>query len=236
MIAGSHLIGASEERSSRTPRNYVKRECVYRRGRIEATIGIVVAVLLLTLTDNMPVWASYLTVWSPLILAVVVATHRRRSASRGGPYIAFRITWMDIVVGAFVGLLLRTVIIIVELYTVGHLTSSSSLFEYDHDLIWLSSAIIAPAILAPVIEELFFRGLLLPAIGINWLGIVGSAAIFSAFHLFSGFNTLTAASTFLAGLLFGLLAVRTKRLGASITAHVVYNASLIAMSELSGLG
>jgi membrane protease YdiL (CAAX protease family) len=206
-------------------------------GRNEAAVGAVAAVLLIALTAGLPVWAGYLVFWAPLIVAVVVAAYRRRPAGDKGfaTRIRFRITWMDVLVGAFVGLLLRCVMIAIELFSVGHITSSSSMFEVDHNLLWFASAIIAPAIIAPVVEELFFRGLLLPAIGANWIGIVGSAIIFSAVHLVNGFHLLTAVSTFIVGIVLGVLAVRTKRLGSGIVAHVVYNATLISMSELGGM-
>jgi membrane protease YdiL (CAAX protease family) len=120
--------------------------------------------------------------------------------------------------------------IVVKLFSVGHVTSSSS-------MLWSTTTCCGwpPAMLAPVVEELFFRGLVLPAIGTNWIGIVGSAIIFSAMHLVNGFELLTAVSTFIVGIVLAVLAVRTKRLGAGIVAHIVYNATLIAMSEFPGM-
>lgn len=210
-----------------------------RWGRSEAAVGAAVAVLLIALTPGLPVWASYLLLWVPLLGAVGVATYRRRKAGADADLptrIRFRITWMDVLVGAFVGLLLRFVMMAIELLTVGHVTSSSSPFDVDHNIVWLFAAILAPAVISPVVEELFFRGLVLPAIGANWIGIVASAIIFSAVHLVYGWNPLTAVSTFIVGIALGVLAVRTTRLGAGIVAHIVYNASLIALSELGGLG
>lgn len=205
-------------------------------GRTEATLGAVAAVLLLALTPGLPLWARYLVFWAPLVIAVIVALRRHDTAPADvTSHIAFRITWTDALVGAFVGLVLRCVMIAIELLSVGSVTSSSSLFKVDHNLLWFTTAIIAPVIIAPVVEELFFRGLVLPAIGTNWIGILGSAIIFSVMHLAYGFDLLTAVSTFIVGVVLGALAVRTKRLGASITAHVFYNASLIAMSELGGM-
>jgi membrane protease YdiL (CAAX protease family) len=208
------------------------------RGRNEAAAGAVVAVFLIFLTPGLPIWGGYLVFWAPLVLAVVVFTVRRRTAAgvdESYSPVRLRFTWMDVLVGAFVGLVLRSVMIAVELFSVGHLTSSSSMFEVNRDLLWFASAVIAPVLIAPLVEELFFRGLVLPAIGTNWIGIVGSALIFSAMHLVTGFHPITALSTFIVGVVFGVLAVRTKRLGASITAHVIYNATLIAMSELGGM-
>jgi membrane protease YdiL (CAAX protease family) len=195
-------------------------------------------VLLIALLPGLPAWASYLVFWLPLIGAVSLVAYRERDFSKPAEVttrIRFRITWMDVLVGAFVGLLLRCVMIAIELFSVGHVTSSSSMFVVDHDLLWLATAIIAPAIIAPVVEELFFRGLVLPAIGTNWIGIVGSAIIFSAVHLVNGLHLLSAVSTFIVGIVLAVLAVRTKRLGAGIVAHIVYNATLIAMSEFAGM-
>jgi membrane protease YdiL (CAAX protease family) len=207
-------------------------------GRTEAAVGAVAAVLLIGMTSGLPVWASYLVFWLPLLAAVIVAEYRRRTdanSSHSVIRIRLQITWMDVLVGAFIGLLLRCVMMAIELSSVGHLTSSASVFVVDHNLLWFATAIVAPALIAPIVEELFFRGLVLPAIGVNWIGILGSAIIFSAVHLVNGFHPITAVSTLLVGIVFGVLAVRTRRLGASIAAHIIYNASLIAMSELGGL-
>jgi membrane protease YdiL (CAAX protease family) len=209
-----------------------------RWGQLEAAAGAVVAVLLVVIAPGLPTLLTYLVFWTPLLVAVFVAAHRRRDPAEGGELttgISFRITWMDVLMGAFVGLSLRCTMIAIELFSVGRVTSSSSMFVVDHDLLWLATAIIAPALIAPVVEELFFRGLVLPAIGTNWIGIVGSAIIFSAVHLVTGFHLLTAVSTFIVGIVLAVLAVRTKRLGAGIVAHIVYNATLIAMSELGGM-
>jgi membrane protease YdiL (CAAX protease family) len=209
-----------------------------RGGRVEAAAGAITAVLLIALTPGLPVWAGYLVLWTPLLAAVFVALYRQRHARAADDVpalILFRITWMDVLVGSFVGLLLRTVIIILELFSVGYVTSSSSLFLADHDLLWFATAIIAPIVIAPVVEESFFRGLVLPAMGMNWIGVIGSATIFSAVHMIAGFQPIIAVSTFIVGIAFGILAVRTRRIGASVVAHIVYNGSLIAMSELGGL-
>jgi len=205
-----------------------------RWGQTEAAAGAVAAVLIIAATPGLPIWAGYLIVWAPLLLAVGVAARRRTDAS-GTIRVRLRITWMDALVGAFVGLLLRLTMMAIELFAVGHVSSSSSPFVVDHDAIWVFAAIIAPAIIAPVVEELFFRGLVLPAIGMNWVGVIGSAIIFAAVHLVYGFSPLTALSTFIVGVVLGVLAVRTQRLGAGIVAHIVYNASLIALSEFGGL-
>ena len=76
---------------------------------------------------------------------------------------------------------------------------------------------------APVVEELFFRGLLLRALAgrIGRPGAVGvSAVLFGLVH----FEPLQLPVLVLFGVVLGLLAVRTGRLGPSICAHAAFNA------------
>ncbi|HLM65690.1 MAG TPA: CPBP family intramembrane glutamic endopeptidase [Acidimicrobiales bacterium] len=75
---------------------------------------------------------------------------------------------------------------------------------------------------APIIEELFYRGLvqrsLIRRFG-PWPGIVVTAVVFGAVH----FQPLQLPALTLFGLVLGILAYRTGRLGPSIVAHMVFN-------------
>jgi len=75
---------------------------------------------------------------------------------------------------------------------------------------------------APIVEELFFRGLVLRSLehryGQTW-AIVGSSAIFAAVHL----EPLQFPALFLFGLVAAILATRTGRLGPGIWAHFAFN-------------
>ena len=75
---------------------------------------------------------------------------------------------------------------------------------------------------APVVEEIFYRGLVLRAaarrFGTRW-AVFGSSAIFGVSH----FELVQFPGLFLFGVVLALLAVRTGRLGASIAAHVAFN-------------
>ena len=80
---------------------------------------------------------------------------------------------------------------------------------------------------APIIEELFFRGLLLRALEKRWnatVGLVVSSLVFGAVH----FQPLQTPALVLFGFVAGVLAIRTGRLGASIFAHVAFNAIAVA--------
>ncbi len=75
---------------------------------------------------------------------------------------------------------------------------------------------------APVVEELFYRGLVQPALVRRFgpaVGIGVSSLIFGAVH----FSLVELPALALAGLVFGLLAWRSGRLGPAIIAHMTFN-------------
>jgi membrane protease YdiL (CAAX protease family) len=80
---------------------------------------------------------------------------------------------------------------------------------------------------APVVEELFFRGLLLRSLarrfGNRW-AVVGSALLFGLAH----FEPLQFPALVAFGLVLGVVAVRTGRLGPGIFAHAGFNAFTVA--------
>ena len=90
------------------------------------------------------------------------------------------------------------------------------------DLGILVPVIIFACVLAPVWEELFFRGLLYPVLR-KWLGVPAgmtiSAVVFSLVH----FNLFQFLPITVLGILLALLYEKTNSLWSSITAHAVFN-------------
>lgn len=82
------------------------------------------------------------------------------------------------------------------------------------------------AVGAPLAEELFFRGLVLRSIehrlGVVW-AVVLTGVIFGATHL----EPLQFPALAVAGMVFGLLAVRVDRLGPAVVAHMTFNATTV---------
>lgn len=91
---------------------------------------------------------------------------------------------------------------------------------------WIVLAVMVVAI-APVVEELFYRGLVMRALTKRgwspWVAIVGSAALFGGMH----FQPLQFLGLFVLGVLLGVLAHRSGRLGPAIWAHVGFNATTV---------
>lgn len=82
------------------------------------------------------------------------------------------------------------------------------------------------AVGAPLAEELYFRGLVLRSIehrlGVVW-AVVLTGVIFGATHL----EPLQFPALAVAGMVFGLLAVRADRLGPAVVAHMTFNATTV---------
>jgi uncharacterized protein len=76
-------------------------------------------------------------------------------------------------------------------------------------------------------EELFFRGWLQPVLAARWgpwIGLITTSLVFGAGHAVVGASTgLALVNITLAGLLFGLLALRTGGLAAPAAAHWLWN-------------
>jgi len=77
-------------------------------------------------------------------------------------------------------------------------------------------------LIAPFAEEVVFRGVLLPALGVRWgtmAAVVLSAALFSAFHL----SVFLLLPIFVAAVVFAQQAIRFRSLWPAILAHAVFN-------------
>lgn len=87
--------------------------------------------------------------------------------------------------------------------------------------------LLALGVLAPLAEELLFRGTVLPVFARAWGGRAAvplSAALFAAFHL----SAAQIVVPFLLGLVLGWLRLRTGSLWACVAAHAAHNAATLA--------
>lgn len=90
-------------------------------------------------------------------------------------------------------------------------------------------AVVITTLLAPVLEEMLFRGIILRSFLLQypkWLSILGSALIFGAAHM----NLYQFTAAFMLGLFLGWLYQRARSLVPCIILHAVYNATLLGMS------
>jgi membrane protease YdiL (CAAX protease family) len=199
---------------------------------------------LFALGGNLALLFSYLVVWIPLLAACAFATYARgtRSLKRD---LGLAITLTDIIFGLSVGLLARGLVSILEIVTTGRMgLGSVTLGEVVYNGWWVFGALLAPIVLAPFVEELFFRGLVLrsvtglvPGRFAPAIAIFVSAMLFAALHLTQGPSPSQAIvlgfSTLILGIAAGILAFLTGRIGASIVAHAVFNATIIVAALTS---
>jgi len=224
------------------------------RALTDATVGVVLAVLLVVAvgTTTARVWVTdphvtllltYLCVWVPLLGAVAVAWFWHGHTLR----LLFRP--LDLLWGLSIGLLARSVASAVEILGYGQMGTSAVTFgDTVYDAWWLFGALLAPVLLAPVIEELFFRGLLLRSVlGVTRangggrrasvaIAVLVSALVFALVHMINTDTPTTAAvvgvSTFVFGIGAGCLAALTSRLGGAIIAHITFNALVVVPALL----
>jgi membrane protease YdiL (CAAX protease family) len=109
------------------------------------------------------------------------------------------------------------------------------LLQTSNEPDWLYGSVIFSAlVLAPIVEELFFRGLLLPAVmkwtRSPWMGVVLSGFAFGVFHLSVG-HTIPALSLF--GIVLCYCYAKTRSLVLVMLLHAVFNGRTLLWLMLS---
>jgi uncharacterized protein len=95
-----------------------------------------------------------------------------------------------------------------------------------HAAIGLALVALVFALIGPFGEELYFRGLLVGALGGGLPAVVAQAAVFSAVHLIAPALLLL----FLDGLILGLIRWRTASIWPGFIVHAINNAAALALA------
>lgn len=185
---------------------------------------------------------SFLSLWAGFLVAVAVAARATEGGWRSLLPIAIRwktdlslalILLLAIQGGAFaISLTLESLGISTKaLGNTGFLNAVEPAF--------LPYIILATILGAPIVEELFFRGLLL-RVASRTLGVVAgvivSSVLFGLMHIQASLaaSIYTVAMTGMVGVALALLRLRTGRLGTPIVAHVLFNAGGVFLAFLPG--
>lgn len=219
-----------------------------------AAAGVVVAVIAmlawsgLVRTVIVPAWlqalGAYLVVWVPLGVAMIVAARITRRGGGGRLFARPIFQPIDLLWGIGAGFMMRGVSAVIEIVILGRMSGTGLQLEIDPSMAWFT-LLLAPVLLGPIIEELFFRGFTLPALRdatdasgasrttSTIIAVLASSALFALLHtLESPSPTLalvTGLSTFAFGLAAALIVVFTGRIGGAIIAHIIYNGMLILL-------
>lgn len=217
------------------------------RSRVSLTAVLLIALIPLALIQVLSLAASsgwqpgaptltllsYLVIWVPLLLAVVLY---RRGTGRGA-----RMRPIDLLWGLSVALLARFAASLLELGVYGGLaTADATLGPIVVDAGYIFAAILAPLVFAPVIEELFFRGLFLRTARQRFgnstvlrraAPIALSSVAFAALHVSQAASleqfVVVGGATLIFGVAAACLATFTGRLAPAIIAHVTFNALVV---------
>jgi membrane protease YdiL (CAAX protease family) len=221
-----------------------------------AFVGIIVAVNVVSLflprgAEGPLLFGAVLLGYGALFATALLASRRRGTGSLAHDF-GLRLRPVDLAIGLGVGIAAKIAGVIIAIPLVG-LTGGvpTSNVPAQNDLVWIVlNTVVATTIVAPLVEELFFRGLLLRAIRnavlrgrashprtdpptarrVRWAllaSVLVSSLVFMVVHLYQAPDLTTllvlGSSTFLLGLANAVLATRTGRLGPGIVAHMVFN-------------
>jgi uncharacterized protein len=181
--------------------------------------------------SEVPLWVSALLqvpLWVGLGGAPWVASKLKGTGSLARDF-GLRLEALDVPVGLAIGmatqLLLVPIIYLPLLPLIGDRDISEEarqLTDRAQDPLGIVMLVLIVVIAAPVVEELFYRGLLMRSLerrtSRGW-SLAISSVVFGLVH----FQLLQLPALIAFGFVAGILAQRTGRLGPAITAHVAFN-------------
>jgi membrane protease YdiL (CAAX protease family) len=221
------------------------------KGIVTAFIGMAIGLILSTLVyvvvdrmDDPPSLSLYLLIssialWTGLVGAVVVVSRRRGTGSVVRDF-GLRFRWSDLgfgLAGAIVGRVVATASLLPLPLLDDDFEDAPDLFDEAATNGWSWAALIVVACVgAPLVEELFFRGLvqnrLVQRFGVV-VGIGVASVLFGAAHLIGWEGMSTAVNAWavtFGGIVLGATYHYSKRLGAAVIAHSLFNAvALVAL-------
>lgn len=198
-------------------------------------------------------------VFYAVLVAYIIAVSHRRGLGRLARDFGFELRWVDLPIGVGLAILLHLVEGVLNSLAISVLklpTAPTSNIDLPRSFVWAVVVGLGVAsLLAPIVEELYFRGLLLRAVRnlvirksrfegdrttrrARMVSILVSAVVFAAFHLYEARNLTMLVVLGLDILAFGLfggwIATRTGRLGPSIIMHIATNALgvIVALSAM----
>ena len=182
-----------------------------------------------------------LPLWAAMMGAVLLA---RREGLEWVRDLAWSMRWFDVPVGVAIGVALQLVVVPLVYVPIFELFGDQDLSEAARALVgsadgWgdVVAAIVMVVIAAPLVEEVFFRGLLHGAVaeqlgGRGRGGVAVALVVSSLIFAMAHFQLLQLPALFVVGLVTAALLQFTRRLGPAIWAHVGFNATTVVFLVL----
>lgn len=203
-----------------------------------STIGLAIALGATGVdeAEDLPLgWSTFAQalLWAGMLAAVVYASYAKGRRSLRDDF-ALAMRPIDVPVGLVAGFVgqLAIAVITIPVYDLLGIDSdkvgetAERLSERADDPVSIAFLVLVVVVGAPVVEELFYRGLWFRSVERRFdttVAVVGTSLLFGAIHL-QPYDLLPLA---LFGLLAALLVVRTGRLGPAIWAHVAFNLTAV---------
>lgn len=190
----------------------------------EARIGVLFLI-------QVPLWVGYLGVawWA--------------SRAKGNGLVSdfgVRVTWRDVVFGTSIGVAVQLIAVPLLYVPILWVWDDQDPSEVARELTDRAAGpfdalvlVVIVVVCAPIVEEIFYRGLVLRSFENKWgtgWAVAFSSVLFGAIHL----QVLQFPALVVFGLVAALLTVRTRRLGPAICAHVGFNGVTVAVLLILG--
>lgn len=174
---------------------------------------------------------SFLAYW-PVLVGTVVLASRRRGSGRLSEDVGLRIEKQDIGVGVLAGVASQFLLLPLLYLPFELLNRDLDVSEKAKQTLGVASGggLFALAVLvivvAPFVEELFFRGLL-QRTAAQWVPPLGAVAISAVVFGVTHLQPVQLLGLIAFGAVLGLLAERAGRLGPSVVAHMTFNSASV---------
>jgi membrane protease YdiL (CAAX protease family) len=181
-------------------------------------------------TDQLPLWliaVLEIPLWIGLVGATVVISRRWGTNDLKRDY-GLSARWTDAAIGLPLGALCQLVLVPIVYMPLRPFIDTSKVSDVARSLTDRATGLgvvllfLVVVVGAPIVEELFYRGLLMRSLQARWndgLALVATAILFGAAH----FEPLQFPALAVFGLVLGYCAQRTGRLGMSMFTHAGFN-------------
>ncbi|MEV8358182.1 CPBP family glutamic-type intramembrane protease [Microbacterium sp. NPDC076895] len=187
---------------------------------------------------------SLAALWGGMLAAIILAFVRSR------PRMLLRLHPFDLLYGIVLGVLLRFTQGWLEIAGTGTAAwPTAGTLDGSLPASFWFDGVLAPVVIAPLLEEFFFRAVLLVAIftairrmtdSRSWAGftaIVVTALLFVGLHLvFDTYTWWSVVAVGLVGLVCASLVVATSRIWGAVITHIVFNGILVGMLVVGTVG
>ncbi len=179
----------------------------------------------LLFVGQLALWAVYGI--GPLVLARSAEAHDPSTSV--ADVLKLHFDPVQVAVGAVLGVLIQFVVIPLVYLPLQGLLDEDEVGEVAENLIETAGTpldiallFVMIVIMAPIVEELFFRGVVLPSL-VGWIGMVPGVLLSSLWFAGSHLQGLQFPGLLAVGLALGVIRVKTKSLLPAISMHMAFN-------------